>query len=144
MSQTGQEFVCSGALCRCDKGTLPVPLNVLSNQTVSLQGKLMATTLDTVFPPFGTCLGKNNLPCVPVLLRWQDYFEQASLVAPGCHPLLEQSTIKCAIGGTVSVVRTLQLAIPGPPALPEAERLRTRSMAQCPLLLHDDTDTDDA
>jgi len=140
MSQNGQEFVCSGALCRCDKGTLPMPLNVLSNQTVSLQGKLMATTLDKAFPPFGTCVVKNNLPCVPVLLLWQDYFAEVSLVAPGCHPLLEKSTIKCAIGGTVSVLRTLQLVIPGPPAPPQAESLRTSSMAQCPLLLHDDAD----
>jgi len=144
MSQIGQEFVCSGALCRCDKGTLPVPLNVLSNQTVSLQGKLMATTLDTVFPPFGTCAVKNNTPCVPMLLLWEDYFEQASLVAPGCHPLLEKSTIKCAIGGTVSVLQTMQLAIPGPPALPQAERLRGSTMAQCPLLLHEEDDDTEA
>lgn len=142
MSQTGQEYVCSGALCRCDKGTLPMPLTVTSNQTVSLQGRLVATTLDKVFPPFGTCLMKNNLPCVPALLLWQDYHAAVSLVAPGCHPLLEKSTIKCALSGTVSIVSTMQLAIPGPPPLNQAESLRTNSMALCPLMVHDEADDD--
>jgi hypothetical protein len=142
MSQTGEEFVCSGALCRCDKGLLPMPLTVTSNQTVTLQGRLMATTLDKLFPPFGTCAVKNNTPCVPALLLWQDYFEQASLVAPGCHPLLEKSTIKCALGGTVSIMRTMQLSVPGPPALPQVESLRTSSMSLCPLLLHEEDEED--
>lgn len=142
MSQTGQEFVCHGALCRCDKGLLPMPLQVTSNQTVQLQGRLMATTLDKVFLPFGTCAVKNNTPCVPMLLLWQDYFDKAGLVAPGCHPLLEKSTIKCAIGGTVSIMRTMQLSIPGLPAPPQVESLRTTSMALCPLLLHDEDDDD--
>ena len=55
MSQSGQEYVCDGAVCRCDKGSLPSQLRVLSQQTVHLQGKLLATHLDKVFLPFGTC-----------------------------------------------------------------------------------------
>ena len=51
MSQTGQELVCNGALCRCDKGTLPSPLQVTSNQSVYLQGQLVATTQDKTFVP---------------------------------------------------------------------------------------------
>lgn len=137
MSQTGQEYVCAGALCRCDKGTLPSPLQVLTNQTVSLQGKRLATTLDKLFGPFGTCAVKNNTPCVPALLLWQDYFDKVSLIAPGCHPLLEKSTIKCALGGTVSITSTLQVSVPLPPLPAQTESLRTSSMSLCPLLLSD-------
>ena len=129
MSQTGQELVCNGAMCRCDKGTLPSLLQVSSNHYHYLQGKLVATTQDKQFLPFGTCLVKNNLPCVPMLLMWQDYFDKVSLVAPGCHPLLEKSTIMCTFGGKVSILLTLQLAVPGLPALPQVEGVRTAFMS---------------
>ena len=135
MSQTGQEYVCHGAICRCDKGTLPSLLQVVANQTVHLQGKAVATTLDKLFVPFGTCALKYNTPCVPMLLLWQDYFEKVSLIAPGCHPLLEKSTIRCAIGGTVSVVSTLQVAVPLPPLPVQAESTRGSILSLCPLLL---------
>ena len=138
MSQTGQEYVCSGALCRCDKGTLPMPLNVTSNQSVYLQGKLVATTQDKTFPPFGTCLVKNNLPCTPVLLLWQDAFDLVQVGSPLSQPLLEKSTIMCTFGGKVSVLLTLQIAVPGMPALPHAEGVRAAFMSLCPLLLNED------
>lgn len=135
MSQTGQEYVCNGALCRCDKGSLPSQLRVLSNQTVHVQGKLMATTLDKLFVPFGTCLVKNNTPCVPALLMWQDYFDKVSLMTPAQHPLLEKSTIMCALGGKVSIVSTLQIKVPGVPTPAQAEGLRTAGMSLAPLLM---------
>lgn len=136
MSQIGQEYVCNGAVCRCDKGSLPSMLQVVANQTVHLQGKTVATTLDKLFLPFGTCALKYNTPCVPMLLLWQDYFDKVSLVASSCHPLLEKSTIKCAIGGTVSIISTLQISVPLPPMPSQAEGVRTTSMSLCPLLLN--------
>ena len=135
--------MCSDAVCRCDKGLLPMPLTVTSHQSVTLQGKPLATTLDKVFPPFGTCLVKNNTPCVPALLRWEGYYERLTLLAPGCYPLLEKSTIKCAVGGTVSILHTLQLAVLGPPALPQAEGIRTSSMSLCPLLSYGEDEADE-
>ena len=137
MSQTGQEYVCHGAICRCDKGSLPSQLQVMANQTVHLQGKALATTLDKLFIPFGTCVIKNNTPCLPALLMWEKYFDKVSLIAPGCHPLLEKSTIRCAIGGQVSIISTLQIAVPLPPPPPQAESARTSSMSVCPLLVDD-------
>ncbi|RZK27471.1 MAG: DUF4280 domain-containing protein [Hymenobacter sp.] len=138
MSQEGQEYVCNGALCRCDKGSLPSQLQVLTNLTVTVQNKLMATTLDKLFMPFGTCIVKNNTPCFPMLLLWEKYFDTVSLMSPAQHPLLEKSTIRCAIGGEVSVVSTLQIAVPTPPLPVQAERLRNTSMSLCPLLLNAD------
>jgi glycine cleavage system protein P-like pyridoxal-binding family len=69
MSQEGQEFVCHGAPCRCDKGTVPSPLQVSSQRFVYLQGKLEATSLDKTFAPFGSCTLQHNQPCVPALLQ---------------------------------------------------------------------------
>ncbi|WP_052732524.1 DUF4280 domain-containing protein [Hymenobacter terrenus] len=137
MSQTGQELVCNGALCQCDKGTLPSMLQVTSNQHVYLQGKLVATTQDKTFLPFGTCMLKNNLPCTPMLL-WQDAFDLVSVDSPMSHPLLEKSTIMCSFGGKVSILLTLQIAVPGLPALPQVEGVRTAFMSLCPLLLNED------
>lgn len=127
MSQVGQELVCNGALCRCDKGTLPS----------MLQGKEVATTLDKTFLPFGTCMMKNNLPCVPMLLMWQDAFELVAVQTPMSHPLLEKSTIKCAIGGTVSILSTLQIAVPGLPSPSRTEAARLAFMNLCPLLINE-------
>lgn len=103
MSQVGQELVCNGAICRCDKGML----RITSSPGATLQGKLVATTLDKTFLPFGTCLMKNNMPCMPALLMWQDAFELVTVQTPMSHPLLEKSTIRCALGGKVSIVSRL-------------------------------------
>ncbi len=137
MSQTGQEYVCNGAICRCDKGSAPSPLQVVANKTVHLQGKAVATTLDKLFVPFGTCALKNNQPCVPALLLWEKFFDKVSLIGPGCHPLLEKSTIRCAVGGVVSIINTLQLSMPLPPPPAQAESVRLSSMSLCPLLLNE-------
>jgi len=135
MSQEGQEFVCHGAPCRCDKGTLPSPLQVTSQQSVYLQDKLQATSLDKTFAPFGTCAPQNNNPCVPALLLWEGVFEQVTMMTDGCHPLLEKSTIRCAVGGVVSIVQTLQVAVPAPPPAPRLEESRTAFLELAPVLL---------
>ena len=136
MSQTGQELVCNGAVCRCDKGTLPSMLQVTSQQSNYLQGRLVAATQDKTFLPFGTCLLKNNLPCTPTLLMWQGAFELVEVAHPGNHPLLEKSTIGCAIGGQVSILLTMQLAVPSLPMPPRVEGVRTAFASLCPLLLN--------
>ncbi|WP_139921680.1 DUF4280 domain-containing protein [Hymenobacter sp. DG01] len=137
MSQTGQELVCTGAICRCDKGSLPSMLQVNSQQNVYLQGKLVATSQDKTFLPFGTCIVKNNMPCTPMLLFWQDVFDLVTVQSPISNPLLEKSTIKCAIGGTVSILSTLQIAVPGLPSPPRVEMARTSFMSLCPLLINE-------
>jgi hypothetical protein len=138
MSQVGQELVCNGAICRCDKGALPSPLQVTSQQSNFLQGKLVATSLDKNFLPFGTCALKNNTPCLPAPLLWQDTFELVQVLSPASHPLLEKSTIRCAVGGQISIVNTLQMAVPGLPMPAQAEEVRTVFMSLCPLLLNED------
>ena len=138
MSQEGQEFVCHGAPCRCDKGTLPAPLQVTSQQNVHLQSKLWANTLDKTFAPFGTCALKNNQPCVPALLLWQDARENLTIGKAGGKALLEKSTIRCALGGVVSILNTLQIAVPAPPPASQLAQSHSALLSLAPLLLRPD------
>jgi hypothetical protein len=135
MSQVGQELVCQGAICRCDKGTVPSPLQITSPHNSYLQGKLVATTEDKTFVPFGSCALKNNNPCTPALLQWQDAFELVEVNSAQRHPLLEKSTIMCSVGGKVSILNTLQIAAPGLPLPARVESVRTAFLSLCPLLL---------
>jgi len=137
MSQVGQELVCHGAVCRCDKGTTPSPLQVVSPHNSQLQDKLVATTQDKTFVPFGSCALKNNNACVPALQVWQDVFDLVEVNSPGRHPLLEKSTILCAVGGKVSIINTLQIAAPSLPLPPKLEGVRTAFLSLCPLLLNE-------
>ncbi len=138
MSQVGQELVCSGAVCRCDKGTAPAPLHLTSQQSNYLQGKLVVTMLDKTFVPFGSCSLKNNNPCVPAPLLWQDAFELVQVLTPNSHPLLEKSTIMCSVGGKISIVNTLQMATPGIPGPAREEATRAIFLSFCPLLLSEE------
>lgn len=134
-SQEGQEYVCNGAPCRCDKGSVPSPLQVTSQQNVFLQGKLWATELDKLFVPFGTCALKYNSPCVPALLLWEGVHEKVHIGKAGGRPLLDKSTIRCAVGGVVSVVSTLQIGALAPPPAAQQEESRTTFMELAPILL---------
>jgi len=44
------------------------------------------------------------------------------------------------VGGQVSIVNTLQIAVAGLPAAPRVEVARTAFMSLCPLLLNEDQD----
>jgi len=135
MSQEGQEFVCAGALCRCDQGSTPSPLQVTSQQNVYLQGKLLATSLDKTFGPFGTCALKNNQACVPALLLWEQVRDSVSIGQAGGKALLEKSTIRCAVGGVVRILNTLQIQVPAPPPAAHAEESRTGFLMLAPVAL---------
>lgn len=143
MNQEGQEFVCHGAPCRCDKGSVPSPLQVTSQSFLYLQGKLEATNLDKTFVPFGTCALQYNQPCVPALLLWEDVFELVTVRADGCHPLLDKSTIRCAVGGVVSILNTLQISVPGPPPPAQLEESRQTFMDLAPVVLTPPSPADD-
>ena len=79
---------------------------------------------------------------MPALLLWEQVHARVS-VGPGRgQPLLEKSTIRCALGGMVSVVSTLQIKVPAAPRPPQVEGLRTASQTLCPLLFNDTDETD--
>jgi hypothetical protein len=75
-----------------------------------------------------------------VLLQWEKAFELVTVLTDGCYPLLEKSTIRCAVGGEVSILDTLQIAVPTPPHPARAEESRAALLALAPLLLQRDAD----
>ena len=109
------EYVTSGAVMTCACGAAPSQLEVTSNTFYFIQGKLAATTADNVpmvnIRPFGTCTMKPTmggfLPCIPAPTMWSGFVDSVR-VGRG-FPLLNTSTIQCAIGGMISFQNSGQM-----------------------------------
>jgi hypothetical protein len=95
------EYVTKGAMMKCTMGAAPSQLQVTSNNLLSVQGNMVATTSDKMpmvnIMPFGACSAKNGNPCVPSPMIWSGFL--TSVQIPGGNPLLKTSTIMCAAGG---------------------------------------------
>lgn len=103
------KYVCNGALCACDKGSAPGILDVKSQTNIFIQEKLMATDDDTTFqtPFFGTCAANQNKPCSPAIVtKWEK--PASNVIEIDKKALLETSTVKCTIGGTITITDSLQ------------------------------------
>ena len=97
------KYVCKGALCICNQGGTGGILEVQSQSNIFIQEKLMATDSDITFtaPLTGPC-AITQKPCKPALLtKWE---KPASNVFEGDKKaLLQTSTLKCDIGGEISI-----------------------------------------
>jgi len=110
-----KKYVPQFSLIMCDKGTFPTPLRVTLPST-ELFAFPMATEIDK-FPflnivPFGicSCLTKTfPVPCVPSPIMWENV--QEGVTHMGFRMLKEDSTIRCAFGGEISITMTLQAAL---------------------------------
>ena len=105
-----KHLVCHGALCKCQFGTAPDKLTVLSQKKIYINDeksseKLVATTMELgpTFEKktFGTC-AMTNSACVPNITLWDGFYDKVTLPNQG-NPLLEDSKGTCAIGGTPCV-----------------------------------------
>lgn len=107
------EYITSGALMKCDKGTVPASLAVLPTRTALFGGQPPATSLDK--EPllnnfnFGVC-SLTQKPCLatcrPVL--WRDTKDDFEIC--GGKALLDNSYIMCAMSGKITFITTGQLA----------------------------------
>lgn len=106
MSQ--KHLVCQGALCKCNFGTTPDKLKVLTQSKRYINDKdgsekLMATHKDIgkTFEKntFGSCAKMNNNPCQAVVTEWSGYYEKITLEDNKGKALLEDSKATCPIGG---------------------------------------------
>lgn len=103
------KYVCNGALCVCDKGSAPGILDVKSQSNIFIQEKLMASDEDKTFksPFFGTCAANQNNPCSPAIVtKWENPADNVS--EGNKKALLETSTVKCTIGGNITITNTFQ------------------------------------
>lgn len=102
-----KHLVCQGALCRCNFGTTPDKLKVLTQSKRFINDKegsqkLMATHMDIgkTFEnnTFGTCAKLNNNPCQVVVTQWSGFYEKITLQDNNGKALLEDSKATCPIG----------------------------------------------
>jgi hypothetical protein len=105
MSQ--KHLVCQGALCKCNFGTTPDKLKVLTQSKRYINDKdgsekLMATHKDIgkTFEKntFGSCAKMNNNPCQVIVTEWSGYYEKITLEDNKGKALLEDSKATCPIG----------------------------------------------
>lgn len=102
-----KHLVCQGALCRCNFGTTPDKLKVLTQNKRYINDKegsqkLMATHMDIgkTFEKntFGSCAKLNNNPCQVVVTQWSGFYEKIILQDNNGKALLEDSKATCPIG----------------------------------------------
>lgn len=111
MSQ--KHLVCQGALCKCNFGTTPDKLKVLTQTKRYINDKdgsekLMATNKDIgkTFEKntFGSCAKMNNNPCQVIVTEWSGYYKKITLEDNKGNPILEDSKATCPIGSKDCIV----------------------------------------
>ena len=96
------EYVVNRAICQCMFGTMPGFLKVTDNQTVCMNGKLVATdkTLGNVFEGVGFAQCNKSYPpkpCTPVVTGWIGAYDGVSINGIS-SPLLGTCKGTCALG----------------------------------------------
>ena len=103
-----KHLVCQGATCKCNFGTTPDKLKVLTQSKRYINDKdgskkLTATHKDIgkTFEKntFGSCAKMNNNPCQAVVTEWSGYYEKITIEDNGGKALLEDSKATCPVGG---------------------------------------------
>ncbi|MEJ5053401.1 DUF4280 domain-containing protein [Sphingobacterium sp. MYb382] len=105
-------LVCQGATCRCNYGTVPDKLKVLTQRKRYINDKdgitkLMATHKDlgATFEKntFGSCKKQPTVfgykTCQAVVAEWTGFYDKITLTDNDGHALLEDSKGSCPIGG---------------------------------------------
>ena len=122
-----KHLVCQGALCKCNFGTTPDTLKVLTQTKHFINdkegsNKLMATNMDigaSTFEKntFGPCKmqpipGGGFKPCQIVITAWSGFYKQISLQDNSGKALLEDSKATCPIGGPdcITIINHGQIA----------------------------------
>jgi hypothetical protein len=99
--------VIQGTKLQCDKGTVQTPIQVTSQSSRRIAGKLQATEADkqanSNIIPFGQCKLKPTkggyLPCSPALTQWQN---TPPFTIDHKKILTTDSCCLCATGGKVT------------------------------------------
>lgn len=115
-------YVCAGAACQCSFGSASVPLNVLPDKRVTINGKPQANITDNKpivnVPPMGHCTSPTNpavaaaagvpQPCVPVTTAPWAAGNPKCLIG-GQPGLTDESTCMCQWAGKIDIVQSGQM-----------------------------------
>ncbi len=104
------KYVPSGVFLLCDKGAGAGTLQATNNAGVSVNDEPLATDADLVplvnVTPCGACSILQG-PCAPQPVRWQQVKVDTVVdETHEWHPLLDCSTLPCAVGGTIRILFT--------------------------------------
>jgi hypothetical protein len=104
--------VVEGALMTCDMGVAPVPLSVVTNETVTINGLPVATIMDHMpdanIPPFGVCkvltAAASGVP-TPCAMIPTAPWAPGSVVQTinGLPVLTAPATLVCGVGGVITI-----------------------------------------
>lgn len=103
------KYVCNGAICTCDQGSVASFLDIKSQNKNFIQDKLVANDNDITFKPpfFVTCKLNQNNPCNPDMVsKWEN--PANNVYVGNKKKLLETSTLKCKIGGKITITDSMQ------------------------------------
>lgn len=114
------KLVVMTAQMQCTMGDAPMPLSVMSQQTVKAGNMLAATIMDNApivnIPPFGTCKTLTAsasgvpTPCVPATVA--PWAPGAIKTMIGGKPALTQSCkLMCSVGGMISITSPGQTTV---------------------------------
>jgi hypothetical protein len=101
------KMVCNGAMLKCTKGGAPSTLQILPTNKIFLNSQPMAFISDTIpmvnIMPFGPCLRQSPPPpCIPNISgKWD---KEISHFLSSEAAVSTNSTCKCSMGGTISIV----------------------------------------
>jgi len=99
-----KKYVPEGAFLACDKGTSPSTLRVSNNMSTTIYGVAMATEADKLpffnIKPMGL-FAMSGSACLPMVLKWDNPKEGVKI--NGNRMLLEDSTCKCLLSGTIKI-----------------------------------------
>lgn len=128
MKTQGKKIVVvQGAVCKCQYGSLPDRLKVLSHCKEYANDKEGAKKLITTTKEIGPCTFENNSfgvcvkmggspppPCKVNVAEWTDYYDDVRLSNKG-YVLVHDSKAICAVAGTpcIEVIHHGQIAEPG-------------------------------
>ena len=103
------KYVPSGVFLVCDKGAGVGTLTATNNWGVTTHDKPLATDADLVplvnVSSCGACSVLQG-PCVPQPVQWQDVKVDTVVGPPEWHPLLDCSTLSCAVSGRLRILFT--------------------------------------
>lgn len=116
------DFVAAFALIQCSMGTAPGPLQIVPGHAVTVNQRVVATTLDNVpmvnIPSFGMCQSPSNptvatattaamgvltpMPCIPVIpAPWTP--GSVTVTISNRTVLTGSSQCLCAYGGAITI-----------------------------------------
>lgn len=109
-----KKIVVTGGMCLCDKGNMPLPL--VGSGNIKIESMKVVLENDTPKGTFGICqiltmqAQGTPMPCQCAFIPpWEK--SSNSLLVSGKKVVVEDSMLKCGIGGKIKILSTKNLTV---------------------------------